>query len=135
MQETQERWVQSLGWEDPLEKEMATHFSILAWKIAWIEELSRLYSACVVKSQTGLNMCPHTDAHTCMHAHARTHARTQVLLSLFEIHNLSFNSRCPLVSSQHPHSGCGSPVGGGGHPTSALPSPLTYPADKTGSVC
>ena len=31
----QETWVQSLGWEDPLEKKMATHFSILAWKISW----------------------------------------------------------------------------------------------------
>ena len=31
-------WVQSLGWEDPLEKEMATHSSILAWKIPWTEE-------------------------------------------------------------------------------------------------
>ena len=30
--------VQSLGWEDPLEKEMATHSSILAWKIPWTEE-------------------------------------------------------------------------------------------------
>ena len=28
-------WIQSLGWEDPLEKEMATNFSIIAWKIAW----------------------------------------------------------------------------------------------------
>ena len=35
MQETQ---VQSLGWEDPLEKEMATHSSILAWEIPWTEE-------------------------------------------------------------------------------------------------
>ena len=34
----QENWVQSLGWEDPLEKEMATHSSILAWKISWTEE-------------------------------------------------------------------------------------------------
>ena len=33
-----ETWVQSLGWEDPLEKEMATHSSILAWKIPWREE-------------------------------------------------------------------------------------------------
>ena len=31
-------WVGSLGWEDPLEKEMATHSSILAWKISWTEE-------------------------------------------------------------------------------------------------
>ena len=35
MQEMQEMWVQSLGQEDPLEKEMATHSSILAWKIPW----------------------------------------------------------------------------------------------------
>ena len=42
MRETQ---VQSLGWEDPLEKEIPTHFSILAWKIAWMEEEpSRLQS-------------------------------------------------------------------------------------------
>ena len=36
--------VQSLGWEDPLEKEMATHFSILAWRIPWSEEPGRLQS-------------------------------------------------------------------------------------------
>ena len=40
----QETWVQSLGWEDPLEKEMATHSSTLAWKIPWTEELGRLQS-------------------------------------------------------------------------------------------
>ena len=40
----QEIWVQSLGWEDPLEKEMATHSSILAWKILWTEELGGLQS-------------------------------------------------------------------------------------------
>ena len=34
----QETWVQSLGWEDPLGKEMATHSSTLAWKIPWMEE-------------------------------------------------------------------------------------------------
>ena len=33
-----ETWVRSLGWEDPLEKEMATHSSILAWRIPWMEE-------------------------------------------------------------------------------------------------
>ena len=38
----QETWVQSLGREDPLEKEMTTHFSILAWKIPWMEEYGRL---------------------------------------------------------------------------------------------
>ena len=39
-----EIWVQSLGWEDLLEKEMATHSSILAWKIPWAEEPGRLHS-------------------------------------------------------------------------------------------
>ena len=34
----QETWVRSLGWEDPLEEEMATHSSILAWEIPWTEE-------------------------------------------------------------------------------------------------
>ena len=34
----QETWVQSLGWEDTLEKEMATHCSILAWEMPWTEE-------------------------------------------------------------------------------------------------
>ena len=37
-------WVPSLGQEDPLEEEMATHFSILAWKILWAEEPGRLQS-------------------------------------------------------------------------------------------
>ena len=39
MQETQETWVQSQGREDPLKKEMATHSSILAWKIPWTRSL------------------------------------------------------------------------------------------------
>ena len=40
----QETWVRSLGWEDPLVKEMATHSSILAWKISWTEEPGGLQS-------------------------------------------------------------------------------------------
>ena len=39
-----ETWVRSLGQEDPLEKEMATHSSILAWRIPWTEEPDRLQS-------------------------------------------------------------------------------------------
>ena len=42
MQEPQETQVQPLGQEDPLEKEMAAHSSILAWRIPWTEELGRL---------------------------------------------------------------------------------------------
>ena len=40
----QETWVQSLGWEDPLEKGKATHSSILAWRIPWTEEPGGLQS-------------------------------------------------------------------------------------------
>ena len=40
----QEAQVESLGWEDPLEKEMATHSSILAWRIPWAEEPGELQS-------------------------------------------------------------------------------------------
>ena len=47
----QENWVRSLGWEDPLEKEMATHASILAWRIPWVEESGGLQSM-GLKSQT-----------------------------------------------------------------------------------
>ena len=44
MQEMQESRVQCTGWEDPLEKEMKTHFSILAWKIPWTKEPDGLWS-------------------------------------------------------------------------------------------
>ena len=47
----QETHVQSPGWEDTLEKEMATHTSILAWKIPWTEEPGGLQSLGVTKSQ------------------------------------------------------------------------------------
>ena len=54
MQDTQETGIQSLGGEDPLEKEMTTQSSILAWEIPWAEEPGELHSM-VVKSQTGLS--------------------------------------------------------------------------------
>ena len=40
----QETWVRSLGWKDPLKKGMATHSSILAWRIPWTEEAGGLQS-------------------------------------------------------------------------------------------
>ena len=40
----QKAWVQSLGWEDSMEKEMATHSGLLAWRIPWTEEPGRLQS-------------------------------------------------------------------------------------------
>ena len=47
----QETWVRSLGPEDPLEKEMATHSSILVWEIPWTEEPSGLQSTGLQKNQ------------------------------------------------------------------------------------
>ena len=52
MQETQETRVQSLGWEDPLEKQMATHSSIFAWEIPWTEEAGGLQSMDFKESYT-----------------------------------------------------------------------------------
>ena len=52
---TQETWVQSWGWKDPLEKEMATHSSILAWEIPRTEEPGRLQSVRMQKSWTWLS--------------------------------------------------------------------------------
>ena len=56
MQETREMWVQSLGREDPLEQEMATHSSILAWRILWTVEPGGLQS-----------MGSHRVGYDCMH--------------------------------------------------------------------
>ena len=47
-----ETWVRTLGGEDPLEKEMATHSSILAWRIPWLEELGGLQSTGREESDT-----------------------------------------------------------------------------------
>ena len=46
---TWETQVRSLGWEDPLEKEMATHSSILAWRLPWTEEPRRLQSMVLLR--------------------------------------------------------------------------------------
>ena len=65
MQETQEIQVRSVGCEDSLEEETATHSSIFAWRIPWTEEPGRLQS-------TGLQ---ESDTTECTHAHAHTHTR------------------------------------------------------------
>ena len=50
-----ETWVRSLGWEDPLEKEMITHSSIFAWEIPWTEKPGRLQSMGSQKSRAQLS--------------------------------------------------------------------------------
>ena len=61
-QEMQETWIRSPGEKDPLEEEMATHSSILAWRISWWEEPDRLQSMWLQKRQTWLSdwACTHT---------------------------------------------------------------------------
>ena len=66
MQETQEIRVQSLYLEDPLEEGMATHSSILAWRISWTAEPSRLLVHGVARDTTE-RACTHT------HTHPHTH--------------------------------------------------------------
>ena len=51
----QETWVWSLGWEDPLEKEVATHSTILAWEIPWTEEPAGLQSLGLQKNRAWLS--------------------------------------------------------------------------------
>ena len=61
----QETLVGSLGWEDPLEEEMAIHCSILAWRIPWTEEPGRLHG--VAKSPWGCKESDMTEsAHFCL---------------------------------------------------------------------
>ena len=54
----QETWVQSQGWEDPLEKEMATHSSILVWRIPWTEDPGGLQS--MGSQRVGYELSMHT---------------------------------------------------------------------------
>ena len=68
----QEIQVQTLGGEDPLEKEMATHSSILAWRILWTEEPGGLQSM-GSQSQTWLS---NSHTHTYTHTHTHTHTHT-----------------------------------------------------------
>ena len=64
----QEMWVWSLGQEDPLEEEMATHCGILVWKIAWTEEPGRLHSMRLQRVRHNL-ATKHTHTHTHTHTH------------------------------------------------------------------
>ena len=73
-----ETWVRSLGWEDPLEKEMATHSSTLAWRIPWREEPGRLRSM-------GSQRVRHDWGTSFLHfTEQRTSFPQQVLLKLFQ---------------------------------------------------
>ena len=103
MQETQETQVRSLGWEDSLEEEMATHSSILAWRTQWTEEPGRLQS-------TGLQRvwCNWSNL-ACMHAFSSLGAviQSQTLLERGPMREeASLGSSTWKVGTRAPQSSC-----------------------------
>ena len=82
--------VPSLGWEDPLEKEMATHSSILAWRIPWTEEPSGLQS-------TGLQRVGHDWAITSLHSGRRGWQRMRWLDSITNSTNMNLSKLQEIV--------------------------------------
>ena len=83
-----ETWVQSLGWEDPLEKGKATHSSILAWRIPWTVHgvakswtwLSDFHVHCIASKR---NTCANTHTYRHTHTHTHTHTPSQVAIRSF----------------------------------------------------
>ena len=67
MQEMQETWVRSQGQKDPLEEGMATHSSILAWRIPWTEEPGGLHSPWGHKEPDKTEVSEHTCTHLVLH--------------------------------------------------------------------
>ena len=84
----------SLDWEDPLEKDMATHSSILAWRISWIEEPGRLQSIGSHKVRHSWSDLAHTHTHT--HTHAYNLSQDVTCGSV--IHDLHYIEVCSLYA-------------------------------------
>ena len=85
----QKPWVQSLGWEDPVEEGMATHSSILDWRIPWTEEPSGLPSIGLQRVRHDWSNSKHTHTHTHTHtviAWASSRNRLKTLISPGSIH-------------------------------------------------
>ena len=79
MQETQETWVQSLCWDDPLRSDMVTCFSVLAWKIPWTEEPCKEQSMALQRIRRNwVTKHIHVRVHTRAHTHTLTHTHTHI---------------------------------------------------------
>ena len=92
--------IQSLGQEDPLEEEMTTHTSILAWEIPWTEELGGLQSMGSQNSQTGLSLHAVLYEDTCTHTHTYIHTYTHAHTHTGQISDLPwvlFPQSCSLI--------------------------------------
>ena len=134
MHEMQEMWVQSLGQKDPLEKEMATCSSILAWEIPWIEEPGRLQSI-------GLQRIRHSLAteHSTQPFHQQEGRKTLLKMGEWPSHG---EARLFLSQAGHDQGHGGFPaqisrsmsVSPLWHLTSLLPMPWTYPTNKAESI-
>ena len=134
MHETQEMWIQPLGEEDPLEKEMATCSSILAWEMPWTEEPSGLQSM-------GLQRIRHSlpTEHSTQPFHQQEGRRTLLKMGEWPSHG---EVRLFLSQAGHDQGHGGFPsqisrsrsVSPLGHLTSFLPMPWTYPTNKAESI-
>ena len=82
MQETEETWIRFLGWEDPQEKKMASHFSILAWRIPWTGEPGGLQSI-------GLHRVRH-DFNDSMHVYVYMYMYNYVYMYIYNIHTHTY---------------------------------------------
>ena len=107
MQEMQETQIQSLGREDPLEKEMATHSSILAWRIPWTEEPGGLQSMGSQSCTPSMCTCSCVHTHTLAHRQSVQFSRSVVSDSLW-LHGLQYAmllhpSPAPELAQTHIH--------------------------------
>ena len=93
-----ETWVQSLGLKDPLEKEVATYSSILAWTIQWTEEPGAGYSPWGRKESDMTERLTHTHTHTHTHSHTHTASSHAVPLA-----SASLDSSFPLYNTVKSH--------------------------------
>ena len=91
-----ETLVPSLGLEDPLEKEMATHSSILAWRIQWTEEPAD-YSQWGGKDWNKL-ACTHTHTYTHTHTHTHTYTHTSICVHVWQRGMAEHSIPCFLYS-------------------------------------
>ena len=84
----QETWVRSLGQEDPLEKEMATHSSILAWRIPWMEEPRGATVHGLAKSRTELSDFTHSLTHIFKRFFQRRYVQSIIISIRHQYHNI-----------------------------------------------
>ena len=106
VQKTQETQVWSLGWEDPLEEEMATHSGILAWKISWTEDPGGLQPT--GSQRVRQDWAAHTHTHTHTHTHvidillAICHSQLLCQLACFSLRiSVPILAHCPSALCQH----------------------------------